>query len=566
MKKLILILALFIVASCDSDAQVNKLFLRGKAVYSVEQAPFIPVIVKLGQSNSLGFDERTRQEALTVYSTRPNGVKRFLQTTWGTAGGSWTDYTSGLSSGTGSVIGKMLYDDLQTPIYIMEAARGGSSLAAVVGTYNDWVPTDPTELFNNFTEKIWTEGIAKIPNPNGLPIKVLFIEWHQGENDAAQATDYPNYATNFAALTTALRAYDSRLAEAPLFVNVVNYASSAGQTAVNLALSNFCDNPLNRAYLIDSYTGSAYLWKQNLPVGTRTTYPPAYSADDNHASYLTLINKAQLYYNKLVQLERVQVYSPTIFDYDFSTQELIESCERRAITLPSTDNLEAIDAFILELKSAGVWAKLKMLFLPANDVSAVFGNINIKSPDIYPPIFNSGTWTVNQGFKSNGTNQFLYNIGAGANPYGAATWDPYWQNSISMGEYCYNITTKIAFGIRKTGTTADFYFSGTAPTGAARAFGSTTATPAFTTSNKFFALNRIFTYPTASTEWEYYVDATKTTVTDTRTGTTTDNIQWLRDGVTYGDETVAVYWWAENMVEADILALRSAIITYMASL
>lgn len=565
MKKLLLPVLLLFAFSAHPQSIDKK-----KVYYLLSEqgasAPYIPIIVKLGQSNSLGFAERTRQEALTGYSTRPNGVKRFLQTTWGTAGGSWTDYTSGLSSGAGSIIGKMLYDYLKTPVYIMEAARGGSSLAATAGTYNDWVTTEATELFNNFETKIWDEGIAKIPNPNGLPLKVLFIEWHQGESDAGIPGDYPNYATNFATLTTALRAIDPLLAEAPLFVNVVNWAPSAGQTAVNLALSNFCAVPENNAYLIDSYNGVAYPWKQNLPVETRTSYPPVYSGDDNHASYLTILNKAELYYAKLEELGRIQSYSPTVFDYDFSTQEVIESCTRRSISLPTANNLSAINTLILSLKSAGVWAKLRLFFLPANDVSATFGNINIKSPDIYPPIFNSGVWTANQGFKSNGTSQFLYNIAPGASPYGASTWDPYWQNNIFMGEYCYNMTSKMAFGIRKAGSAGDFYFSGTAPTGAARAFGSTTATPAFTTSDKFFAINRIHTYPNASTQWEYYVEATKTTVTDTRTGTTTDNIQWLRDGVTYGDETVAVYFWGESMSEAEVLALRSAIITYMASL
>lgn len=536
-------------------------FLLKKSLYS-NKCPYIPIIVKFGQSNGLGFEERTRQESLTGYSTRPNGVKRFMQSTFGASGGSWTDYTSGLSSGTGSIIGKMIYDYLKTPVYIIEAGRGGSSLAAVPGTYNDWVTTDATELFNNFTTKMWDEGISKIPNPNNLPLKVLFIEWHQGETDAANPDSYASYSTNFNLFINALRGYNPLLAEAPLFVNTINWSGSPGQTQVNLALSTFCSANSN-AFIIDSYAGVTYPWRQNLPLEIRTAYPPAYYLDDNHASYLTLFNKATLYYNKLLELSRISNYSPTLFDYDFSTQELIESCNRRLISLPSMNNIIAIDNLIKSLKNGGVWSKLRILSLPANDVSAAFGNINIKAPDLYAPIFNSATWTSLQGFKGNGTSTYFYNISPGGNPFGATTWDPYWQNNIMMGEYVFSITSKIAFGIRKTGTANDFYFSGTAPVGSARAFGSTIATPSFNTSNKFFVINRIYSYPTSSTAWEYYVDSIKTTVNDTRTGTTTDNSQWLRDGSGFGDETISSAFYGESMTDTEIGVLRSSLSNYM---
>lgn len=532
-----------------------------------EPYQFIPIVLKLGQSNSIGFAERTRALALSTYAPKPSGVKRFVQLSYNLAGGGWMDYDSGLGFGNGSVLGKLLYDNLQTDVFIIEAGRGGSSLASVVGSNNDWNElSGSNDCYNNATAKMFTEGIAKIPNPNSLPLKVLAIEWHQGETDQAAPASYAAYATNLANMFTALRSYHALLADPPIIITRLNWAPGTGQTTINDAFDAYAAVEANNAYVIDPYALATYPWKQNLPVGIRTTYPPIRYADDNHASYETQEIKGELLYDKIVEVGVItsSPKSPTVFDNDKHVEDVLYYCANNAIAAPSSGNITALNTLFTTLKASTVFKKIIGLYLMANDSSKAFGQLNLMGPTSPTNhIYNGTTWVSDQG----GIGQYFYIYGLGTFYGTEAQNNPYWFNDISMGVLVHNFTSKVHFGIRKTGTANDFYFTGNTGGSTARAFGSVTATPTITTSNKFFAISRQFgSYPNTSLEWDYYVDSTKTTVTDTRTGTTTDNAQFMRDGSALDDQRNAAAFIGYGMTEAEMTILRNALTTYKAAL
>lgn len=562
MRKLLFIFISF--WSC-ADAQVEKGIFH-------HTNPYIPVIVNIGQSNSIGLDEYTRLEGVFGYSAKPTGVKNFYQTFSANDGG-WIDYISGDYTGMGPVVGKLLNDNLGTTVYILEMGVGGSGLATGSGGGYTWNPAEPGLCWTNFTTA-WTKAKATLTNPSSLPIKVLAIVWHQGEADMVSSTNYNAYRTNFAAFVTALRAQDVLFATCPLIMNKLKWLApgTAGQDTVNNVQSDFANVVGHNAYWIKPYDTSPYPWRQNEPAGILSTYPYLFYPDDNHASVYTQVNKANLVYNLLDSLGIIgaQKY-PTSYTYDAATMDLLAYCTRNSVTAPSTNNIVALNTLIASLKTAGVWKKLRVMFVPANGASSTFASINIKAPDLWPIGFNNTTWTTKKGFKGNGTSQGFFTKSFRENYPNPNLLVAYSNtfNNMMMFELVDTIATKVAFGMKNDGTN-DFFFAGTAGGSAsAKAFGSSSASVSFTVGSKFFAVSRRFTtYPNVAPSFDAYVDATKTSVTTAVSGTTDIDISWGRDGVTpvnYGNETVAVCGYGEGLNQTEMDALRVACAAYKAT-
>jgi hypothetical protein len=101
------------------------------------------------------------------------------------------------------------------------------------------------------------------------------------------------------------------------------------------------------------------------------------------------------------------------------------------ITPPSDTRKGHIDTFIGALKSAGVWAKLDVLYvMAAHDSQAA--NLNWKTPATFPLVLtNSPTFTVDQGYKGNGTSTQI------SSAYNATTFPSpqYTQDDACVGVY-----------------------------------------------------------------------------------------------------------------------------------
>ena len=98
---------------------------------------------------------------------------------------------------------------------------------------------------------------------------------------------------------------------------------------------------------------------------------------------------------------------------------------------PTNARKALIDALITSLKSAGVWAKLDVLWIPAAHDSQA-GRLNWKSPGTFTLAeVSSPTFTADRGYTGNGTSSYL-----------TTGWAPatngvnYTQNSASLIAWC----------------------------------------------------------------------------------------------------------------------------------
>lgn len=100
-----------------------------------------------------------------------------------------------------------------------------------------------------------------------------------------------------------------------------------------------------------------------------------------------------------------------ISPYDSSYQLILNEATALGYTLPSDAQKIIQNDLILELKSAGIWNKLDVLYIFANDGGSNFGTLNWIRPDIRRCLlYTSGstlTFTTNQGFTGNGTSAYI---------------------------------------------------------------------------------------------------------------------------------------------------------------
>lgn len=528
----------------------------------------------MGQSNESGRGEKNRLEALTSYVSNPSGVKIFYKSVFGSDvswqdDGTFQDYVVGTNSvepvNESTIdnhnqivsLGPLLQQNLNRDVYFINAAYGGSALIST-GAAQDWEPLlskgERYFVALNYFHKCIADLLEAGKKPK------VFLMWHQGEYDAQDATARTNYETNFTNFITALRAESPYLTDAPLLITEIYYAIGANEDAINTALQNYVTaNPTN-SYIFDVASQVTYPRKTDLPAGVKATYPPT-SSDDTHNSYEFQVKKGELYYNKLVEIGYLNSNSGITETYDYELERAIDIANLNSFTLPSSGNLAKINTLISGIKdiNSTAWKKLNGLHIMAQDGSGNFGRINIKNSH-WPlgTLVNSPTWTSNQGLAFNGTNQylnaiFLYQTNASSTYY----------NNMCVGQLVHSITSKISFGLNATGTNNDFYMHQTPGSSSIRCWNSTAVAPisGYTTSTKFFALDRGL-----STEYDYYIDGTRNNVVVSRAGGSNSSVKFGYNNLVYGDETLAVGFYGQHFTETEMLAIRTLLVDYKASL
>jgi hypothetical protein len=77
-------------------------------------------------------------------------------------------------------------------------------------------------------------------------------------------------------------------------------------------------------------------------------------------------------------------------------------------TLPSSSQQVKQNKLLVDLKTAGVWAKLDVFYMFATDGNSSFATLNWKAPiSNQCTLVNSPTFTANQGFAGNGTSSYI---------------------------------------------------------------------------------------------------------------------------------------------------------------
>ena len=98
--------------------------------------------------------------------------------------------------------------------------------------------------------------------------------------------------------------------------------------------------------------------------------------------------------------------SLVIYDPDYRT--LLTRATTLGYTLPSAPQQIKQNNLVLALKAGGIWTKLDVLYIFANDGGSNFGTLNWKSPTLYQStLINSPVFTSNVGFQGNGTSSYI---------------------------------------------------------------------------------------------------------------------------------------------------------------
>jgi hypothetical protein len=92
------------------------------------------------------------------------------------------------------------------------------------------------------------------------------------------------------------------------------------------------------------------------------------------------------------------------FDTDY--QAVLNYATTQGYTLPSAGQRIKQNQLIVDLKAAGVWNKLDTFAVFATDGSSSYALIDWKRLSQYTAV-NSPTFTINQGFNSNGTSSYI---------------------------------------------------------------------------------------------------------------------------------------------------------------
>ena len=94
--------------------------------------------------------------------------------------------------------------------------------------------------------------------------------------------------------------------------------------------------------------------------------------------------------------------------YDTSYQDVLDRATVLGYTLPTASQRIKQNTLVLSLKAGGIWNKLDVLYIFANDGGSDFATLNWKSPSAnQSTLINTPTFTVNQGFNGNGTSSYI---------------------------------------------------------------------------------------------------------------------------------------------------------------
>jgi hypothetical protein len=107
------------------------------------------------------------------------------------------------------------------------------------------------------------------------------------------------------------------------------------------------------------------------------------------------------------------------FDADYKA--VLNRAVALGYTLPSASQQIIQNNLVLSLKAGGVWTKLDVLYIFANDSGQDFATLNWKAPTLnQSSLIDTPTFTTNEGFEGNGTSSYIntnFNPGVGTNNY-----------------------------------------------------------------------------------------------------------------------------------------------------
>jgi hypothetical protein len=242
----------------------------------------------------------------------------------------------------------------------------------------------------------------------------------------------------------------------------------------------------------------------------------------------------------------------------FSTQynAVLAEARTQGYTLPSTGQQVKQNILLNTLISSGVWAKLDVLFVLANDGGASFACINWKNPSgTKATLVSSPTFTTNLGFNSNGSSSYI------DTNFNAATQGVNFQNN-NAGEFGYQVgaTSGPVFGT--IGGGGDAVLMADVVNQRVNMLATNLLTTADMSGNGFKLINR-----TSATDVELFNETTQLSRITTTAARISQNRRILNAQNMFLNTNgrVSIYGNGASLV-SEALTLRTAIITYLTSL
>ena len=223
------------------------------------------------------------------------------------------------------------------------------------------------------------------------------------------------------------------------------------------------------------------------------------------------------------------------FDADY--QAILDRATTLGYTLPSASVQVKQNTLLTSMKADGVWAKLDVFYVFAQDGGSAFATLNWKNPNAnQSTLVNAPTFVSNQGFTGNGTSSY---IDTNYNP--ATQGVQYTQNNASR----YFFTHAIGTG-RFDGNTSGIN-SITLGTVASQRInaGANNAVPSIDINS---TANTKSIHRTSSTAITAYNSTTSQVAVQTSASIASAN-QWiLRSAANYGTHTCAAYGMGASMI------------------
>jgi hypothetical protein len=225
------------------------------------------------------------------------------------------------------------------------------------------------------------------------------------------------------------------------------------------------------------------------------------------------------------------------FAYEDEYQAILDRATTLGYALPSDAVKLKQNTLLTSLKSTGVWSKLDVFYVFAQDGGSAFGTLNWKNPNAnQSTLVNSPIFVSNGGFTGNGTSSY---IDTNFNP--STQGVQYTQNNASRYFFTHAIGTG-RFDGNTSGTNS--MFLGVSASQRINA-GSNTATPPIDFTS---AVNTKSLHRTSSTAVTAYNSTTAQSATQTSAAMTSAN-QWiLRSSTNYSTNTCAAYAMGASMI------------------
>jgi hypothetical protein len=227
--------------------------------------------------------------------------------------------------------------------------------------------------------------------------------------------------------------------------------------------------------------------------------------------------------------------------YIFTTEykAILDRGTALSYTLPTTTTQQKQNKLLKSMKADGVWAKLDVFYVFAQDGGSAFGTLNWKNPNAnQSTLVNSPTFVSNGGFTGNGTSSY---IDTNFNP--ATQGVQYTQNNASRYFFTHAISGLGRFdGIMASNANT---ITGGASLSQRINAGTNNLSALFDYDGN---VNTKSIHRTSASNVTLYNSTTASTLTQTSTAIISANQLILRGGVLYGAHTCAAYAMGASMI------------------